>query len=105
MNGKDVKSGSNLVTISSGPHLTDALLSFPLVQNEDISFPTIATGGVGFICPDPSEEPTLAIVLRLSIVKHRARQTAEDTAGMQQEATSTYIITNQAKNENMLSRA
>ena len=55
-NGKHVTGGSNLVTISSEPHLTDSLLSSPMVKNEDSSFPILATGGGDFEFADPSED-------------------------------------------------
>ena len=105
MNGKDVTGGSNLVTIPYGLHLTDALVSSPIVQNEGSSAPTIATVGGGFVFADPSEDQELAMVLRISIVENRARQAAEDTAGTQQEVASTHPIANLPKDEEMLAHA
>jgi len=106
VNGKDGTGGSNLVTIPSGPHLTDALVSSPIVQNEGSAVPTIATGGGGFeFGVDPSEDPELAMALRISMEENRARQAAEDTAGTKEEAASTEPIANQPEDEEMLARA
>jgi len=106
VNGKDGTGGSNLVTIPSGPHLTDALVSSPIVQNEGSSVPSIATGGGGFeFGVDPSEDPELAMALRISMEENRARQAAEDTADTKEEPASTQPIANQPEDEEMLARA
>lgn len=76
-----------------GPHLTDALVSSPIVENEGSSSPSIATDGVGFeLGVDCSEDQELAMAIRISLEECRARQAAEDTAGTQHETTSTQPI-------------
>merc|ERR1712037_923451 len=48
INGKE-GTGSHLVTIPPGPHLSDALISSPIVQGEDGSGPNVLpSGGGGF---------------------------------------------------------
>ncbi len=78
VNGKD-GTGSHLVTIPPGPHLSDALISSPILQSEDGSGPNImASGGGGFeFGVDPHEDPELALALRVSMEEQRARQQAE----------------------------
>lgn len=78
INGRD-GSGSHLVTIPPGPHLSDALVSSPIVQGEDGSG-AIATGGGFEFGVDPNEDPELALALRVSMEEQRARQEAESTA-------------------------
>jgi len=78
INGKE-GTGSHLVTIPPGPHLSDALVSSPIVQGEDGSGAGIAsTGGGGFeFGVDPNDDPELALALRVSMEEQRARQQAE----------------------------
>jgi len=78
INGKE-GSGSHLVTIAPGPHLSDALVSSPIVQGEDGSGAGItSTGGGGFeFGVDPNDDPELALALRVSMEEQRARQQAE----------------------------
>lgn len=69
-----------MVTIPVGPHLSDALVSSPIVQGEDGTgaVPT----GTGFeFGVDPNEDPELALALRVSMEEQRARQEAENAAG------------------------
>lgn len=75
INGKE-GTGSHLVTIPPGPHLSDALVSSPIVQGEDGSGAGIvSTGGGGFeFGVDPNDDPELALALRVSMEEQRARQ-------------------------------
>ncbi|OXU27389.1 hypothetical protein TSAR_013853 [Trichomalopsis sarcophagae] len=76
LNGKD-GSSSHLVTIPPGPHLSDALISSPIIQGED------GTGGAGIggaafeFGVDPNEDPELALALRVSMEEQRQRQEDE----------------------------
>jgi len=75
INGKD-GSSSHLVTVPPGPMLSDALVSSPIVVGEDGSgaVPT----GMGFeFGVDPSEDPELALALRVSMEEQRSRQEDE----------------------------
>lgn len=82
LNGKD-GSGSHLVTVPPGhqTHLSDALISSPVIQGED------GTGGIGLgvggfeFGVDPNEDPELALALRVSMEEQRQRQ--EDEARRQ----------------------
>jgi len=82
VNGKD-GTGSHLVTIPPGPHLSDALISSPIVQGEDGTGPNVMpSGGGGFeFGVDPNEDPELALALRVSMEEQRARQQAESGGG------------------------
>ncbi|KAF2885109.1 hypothetical protein ILUMI_21043 [Ignelater luminosus] len=85
LNGKD-GTGSHLVTIPPGPHLSDALISSPIIQGED------GTGGAGLRASgfefgiDPNEDPELALALRVSMEEQRQRQ--EDEARRAKEASA-----------------
>lgn len=78
LNGKD-GSGSHLVTVPPGhqTHLSDALISSPVIQGED------GTGGIGLgvggfeFGVDPNEDPELALALRVSMEEQRQRQEDE----------------------------
>merc|ERR1712223_580528 len=59
INGKE-GTGSHLVTIPPGPHLSDALVSSPIVQGEDGSG-AVPTGGGFEFGVDPNEDPELAL--------------------------------------------
>jgi len=78
INGRE-GTGSHLVTIPPGPHLSDALVSSPIVQGEDGSGAGItSTGGGGFeFGVDPNDDPELALALRVSMEEQRARQQAD----------------------------
>jgi len=81
INGKEGTS-SHLVTVPPGPHLSDALVSSPIVQGEDGAGGAVATGGGGFeFGVDPNDDPELALALRVSMEEQRARQQAETGAG------------------------
>lgn len=61
LNGKD-GSGSHLVTVPPGPHLSEALISSPIIQGED-GTGGAGLGGAGFeFGVDPNEDPELALV-------------------------------------------
>ncbi|XP_018334522.1 26S proteasome non-ATPase regulatory subunit 4 [Agrilus planipennis] len=85
LNGKD-GTGSHLVTVPPGPHLSDALISSPVIQGED------GSGGAGLGVPgfefgiDPNEDPELALALRVSMEEQRQRQ--EDEARKAREASA-----------------
>ncbi|XP_015597607.1 26S proteasome non-ATPase regulatory subunit 4 [Cephus cinctus] len=74
LNGKD-GTGSHLVTIPPGPHLSDALISSPIIQGEDGMGPP---GPAAFeFGVDPNEDPELALALRVSMEEQRQRQEDE----------------------------
>lgn len=80
INGKEGTS-SHLVTIPPGPHLSDALVSSPIVQGEDGVGGAAAGGGGGFeFGVDPNDDPELALALRVSMEEQRARQQADTGA-------------------------
>jgi len=61
LNGKD-GTGSHLVTVPPGPHLSDALISSPIIQGED-GMGAAGMGSAGFeFGVDPNEDPELALV-------------------------------------------
>merc|ERR1711872_427956 len=77
INGKE-GTGSHLVTIPPGPHLSDALVSSPIVQGEDGSGAMGGSSGAGFeFGVNPDDDPELALALRVSMEEQRARQQAE----------------------------
>ncbi|XP_045471591.1 26S proteasome non-ATPase regulatory subunit 4 [Harmonia axyridis] len=108
LNGRD-GSGSHLVTIPPGPHLSDALISSPIIQGED------GTGGAGLGASgfefgvDPNEDPELALALRVSMEEQRQRQ--EEEARRAREASSSESeakvpeIKEEHSDEAMLERA
>lgn len=58
---------SHLVTVPPGPHLSDALISSPIIQGED-GTGAAGLGGSGFeFGVDPNEDPELALVKILTI--------------------------------------
>ena len=73
LNGRE-GTGSHLVTVPSGPHLTDALISSPVIQGEDGQGGAGLGGGGGFDPFDPNDDPELALALRVSMEEQRARQ-------------------------------
>merc|ERR1719232_2275657 len=104
INGKE-GTGSHLVTIPPGPHLSDALVSSPIVQGEDgIGAP--AAGGFEFGV-NPDDDPELALALRVSMEEQRARQQAEGGGGGAPEgAGATPMATeDESSEEAMLQRA
>nr|CAD7571978.1 unnamed protein product [Timema californicum] len=86
LNGKD-GIGSHLVTVPPGPHLSDALISSPVIQGED-GMGGAGLGGSGFeFGVDPNEDPELALALRVSMEEQRQRQ--EEEARRAQVASAT----------------
>ncbi|XP_066585994.1 26S proteasome non-ATPase regulatory subunit 4 [Prorops nasuta] len=76
LNGKD-GTGSHLVTVPPGPHLSDALISSPIIQGED-GMGGAGMGGAAFeFGVDPNEDPELALALRVSMEEQRQRQEDE----------------------------
>ncbi|XP_049937789.1 26S proteasome non-ATPase regulatory subunit 4 [Schistocerca serialis cubense] len=76
LNGRDGGS-SHLVTVPPGPHLSDALLSSPVIQGED-GMGGAGLGASGFeFGVDPNEDPELALALRVSMEEQRQRQEEE----------------------------
>lgn len=76
LNGKD-GAGSHLVTVPPGPHLSDALISSPVIQGEDgMGGAGLGTAGFEFGV-DPNEDPELALALRVSMEEQRQRQEQE----------------------------
>lgn len=127
LNGKD-GSGSHLVTVPLGPHLSDALLSSPIIQGKCYYFSYQAhlvivfffssgedgSGGAGLGASgfefgvDPNEDPELALALRVSMEEQRLRQ--EEEARRAREASSaegakTTPIKEEPSEEAMLERA
>lgn len=76
LNGKD-GTGSHLVTVPPGPHLSDALLSSPIIQGEDGMGGTGMGGSAYEFGVDPNEDPELALALRVSMEEQRQRQEDE----------------------------
>ncbi|XP_017782599.1 PREDICTED: 26S proteasome non-ATPase regulatory subunit 4 [Nicrophorus vespilloides] len=107
LNGKD-GSGSHLVTVPPGPHLSDALISSPIIQGEDGSGGA-GLGGSGFeFGVDPNEDPELALALRVSMEEQRQRQEDEDRRAKQASASDPSvpaIIKEEPSEEALLERA
>jgi len=73
INGRD-GTGSHLVTIPPGPHLSDALISSPIIQEDESSNAVVSNGSGGFQLDfDPNDDPELALALRVSMEENRAR--------------------------------
>lgn len=73
LNGRE-GTGSHLVTVPPGPHLSDALISSPVIQGEDGSGGAGLTGQGFEFGIDPNEDPELALALRVSMEEQRQRQ-------------------------------
>lgn len=74
------------MTVPPGPHLSDALISSPIIQGEDgAGGAGLGTSGFEFGI-DPNEDPELALALRVSMEEQRQRQ--EDEARRAQEASA-----------------
>ncbi|XP_076242214.1 regulatory particle non-ATPase 10 [Calliopsis andreniformis] len=85
LNGKD-GTGSHLVTVPPGPHLSDALISSPIIQGED-GMGGAGMGGTPFeFGVDPNEDPELALALRVSMEEQRQRQEDEARRAQANEA-------------------
>ena len=97
INGKE-GTGSHLVTIPPGPHLSDALVSSPILQGED-GMAAAAAGGGGFeFGVNPDDDPELALALRVSMEEQRARQQAEAGGGQETGAQAEMTILYWPKN-------
>jgi len=78
LNGKE-GTGSHLVTVPTGPHLSDALVSSPILQGEDGAGAAGLGGGSGYeFGVDPNEDPELALALRVSMDEQRAHQQRQE---------------------------
>jgi len=73
LNGRE-GTGSHLVTVPPGPHLSDALISSPVIQGEDGAGGAGLTGAGFEFGIDPNEDPELALALRVSMEEQRQRQ-------------------------------
>lgn len=106
INGKE-GTGSHLVTIPPGPHLSDALVSSPIVQGEDGSGAGItSTAGGGFeFGVDPNDDPELALALRVSMEEQRARQQAEGGGEEDKPAPAAGAVEEESSEEAQLQRA
>lgn len=81
LNGKDQT--NHLVTAHPGPLLSEVLLSSPILAGEDGA--PLAPMGQGFeFGIDPTEDPELAMALRVSMEEQRQRQ-EEETRRAQQD--------------------
>ncbi|XP_022906581.1 26S proteasome non-ATPase regulatory subunit 4 isoform X2 [Onthophagus taurus] len=99
LNGKvgNDGSGSHLVTVPPGPHLSDALISSPVIQGED---GTGASGACGFeFGVDPNEDPELALALRVSMEEQRQRQEEEARKAREASAADGTVETAAIKEE------
>lgn len=95
INGKE-GTGSHLVTVPPGPHLSDALITSPVIQGEDGSG-AIGLGGAGFeFGVDPNEDPELALALRVSMEEQRQRQEDEARRATNQTEPSPSITSQTA---------
>lgn len=96
LNGKD-GSGSHLVTVPPGPHLSDALISSPVIQGEDGSG---ASGAIGFeFGVDPNEDPELALALRVSMEEQRQRQEEESRKAREASTAESGVESSTIKEE------
>ena len=76
LNGKE-GTGSNLVIVSSGSTLREALATSPICRAEGgTGAPMINAGGFDF---EGEEDPELALALRVSLEEQRARQRQEES--------------------------
>ncbi|KZC06002.1 PREDICTED: 26S proteasome non-ATPase regulatory subunit 4 [Dufourea novaeangliae] len=85
LNWKD-GTGSHLVTVPPGPHLSDALISSPIIQGEDGMGGTGMGGAAYEFGVDPNEDPELALALRVSMEEQRQRQEDEARRAQATEA-------------------
>lgn len=78
LNGKE-GTGSNMVVVSAGSKLRDALAQSPIVRGEDGAGVVPGAGGFDFGI-DAEDDPELALALRVSLEEQRARQRQESDA-------------------------
>jgi len=96
INGKE-GTGSHLVTIPPGPHLSDALVTSPILQSEDGSGGVGGSSSAGFeFGVNPDDDPELALALRVSMEEQRARQ---QTDGGEEEAPKGNVTQGVAEDE------
>lgn len=88
INGKEGTS-SHLVTIPPGPHLSDALVTSPIIQGEEGGAAAAAGGSGNEFGFDPNDDPELALALRVSMEEQRARQQADGGQPNPQEGEAT----------------
>lgn len=83
LNGRD-GNGSNLVVVSAGSTLTEALVSSQICRGENgAAAPVVPAGGGGFeFVIDPEDDPDLALALRVSLEEQRQRQQQEAIASV-----------------------
>ncbi|XP_014234809.1 26S proteasome non-ATPase regulatory subunit 4 [Trichogramma pretiosum] len=98
LNGKDGTS-SHLVTIPPGPHLSDALISSPIIQGEDGLGGAGMSGAAFEFGVDPNEDPELALALRVSMEEQRQRQEDEARKAQNPEAPASGTETTEANRE------
>uniref|UniRef100_A0A1B6CQ59 26S proteasome non-ATPase regulatory subunit 4 n=1 Tax=Clastoptera arizonana TaxID=38151 RepID=A0A1B6CQ59_9HEMI len=104
LNGKE-GAGSHLVTVPPGPHLSDALISSPVIQGED-GMGGAGLGGTGFeFGVDPNEDPELALALRVSMEEQRQRQEQEARKAGTSEAARPETIKEAPSEEALWERA
>jgi len=73
VNGRD-GTGSHLVTIPPGPHLSDALISSAIIQEDESASAVVSQASNGFQLDfNPDDDPELALALRVSMEENRAR--------------------------------
>jgi len=94
INGKD-GTGSHLVTVPSGPHLTDALVSSPVIQGEDGAGAAGMAVGGGFD-PYADDDPELALALRVSMEEQRQRQEESTRRAVTESAAESEAATGSA---------
>jgi len=111
INGRD-GTGSHLVTIPPGPHLSDALISSAIIQEDETSNAVVSNGSGGFQLDfDPNDDPELALALRVSMEENRARlaqdeKSANDTNELQpnmksEDSSNALSISNDQKVDNI----
>ena len=123
INGKE-GTGSHLVTIPPGPHLSDALVTSPVVQvghhhvQGDVQHHGCqgeeGSGGVGGSSGsafefgvNPEEDPELALALRVSMEEQRVRQQEQEQGEWAELATPAGVggATEESSEEALLQRA
>lgn len=94
---------SHLINVPLGVSLADVLVSSPLVAEEGM--PAQAGGGDFEFGVDPTQDPELAMVLRMSLEEERRRQEAGQTEAAPPAATETAQASNEptAMNEDEMS--
>lgn len=104
LNGKDGTS-CNLVTVSSGTLLSDAIVHSPVVLGEDgAGAPPAGMSGFEFGV-DPNEDPELALALRVSMEEQRARQEKEARDTQAKSAMEAGVPIQETSEEAMLKQA